>query len=298
MRSVIFMLSMTLMMLGAYGQEVELSATDLSSSMLKDKAGNEYGKGCLQKYSAKLTIPLSTKQDRLGRPSMWILSVNGHLGVLDNKDEAKELNPDRLVNASANVSHVRHFSQKWCLIASLGAGIYAEPDHIRWNTLLVNGAAIFTYHWMPEVDVGLGGALTNSYGMPLLVPVAYLSWNKQGRYSLQVNMLNGMRIAGGVNLTDALKLKLTALEMDGMSAVINYYGSTRLYTSTMMRSYLQVEYHFAKKSWLSIGTGSNFLRTSSTRKRRLGSLFEHHSEEEKRRFKPTWLLNATVHIRF
>lgn len=223
MRSVIFMLSMTLMMLRAYGQEVELSATDLSSSMLKDKAGNEYGKGCLQKYSAKLTIPLSTKQDRLGRPSMWILSVNGHLGVLDNKDEAKELNPDRLINASANVSHVRHFSQKWCLIASLGAGIYADPDHIRWNTLLVNGAAIFAYHWMPEVDVGLGGALTNSYGMPLLVPVAYLSWNKQGGYSLQVNMLNGMRIAGGVNLTDALKLKLTALEMDGMSAVINVH---------------------------------------------------------------------------
>lgn len=76
-------------------------------------------------------------------------------------------------------------------------------------------------------------------------------------------MLNGMKIAGGMNLSDAFKLKLTAFEMDGMSAVISYNGATRLYTTTMLHSYLQMEYHLDKKSWLSVGVGNNFLRISS-----------------------------------
>lgn len=298
MNRIILMLGLMFVALGAYCQEVELSATNLSSSMLKDKAGNEYGKGSMQKYTAKAVVPLSKDLDNFGRPIIWNLSFNGQLGVLDNKDEAKDLNPDRLVNASANISHTHHLSQKWFLIASLGAGVYAEPDHIRWNTVLVNGAAVFAYHWMPGVDVGIGGALTNSYGMPMLVPVAYLSWNKRGKYFVEVNMLNGMKIAGGMNLSDAFKLKLTAFEMDGMSAVINYNGATRLYTTTMLRSYLQMEYHFAKKSWLSVGVGNNFLRTSSIRKRKLDSIFKHQSDEEKRRFRPAMMLNATVHIGF
>lgn len=175
MKRIIFMMDLMFVALGAYCQEVEVSATDLSSSMLKDKADNEYGKGNMQKYTAKAVIPLAKRLDDFGRPIIWNLSFNGQLGVLDNKDEAKNLNPERLVNASATVSHIRHLSQKWFLVVSLGAGVYAEPDHIRWNTVLVNGAAVFAYHWMPGVDVGIGGALTNSYGMPLLVHVAYLS---------------------------------------------------------------------------------------------------------------------------
>lgn len=168
--------------------------------------------------------------------------------------------------------------------------------HPPYSTIRRKLVHVFAYHWIPGVDIGIGAALTNSYGMPLLLPVGYLKWNKQGRYFIDVSMMNGMKLSGGINISDAFRLKFTALEMDGMSAVIDYEGSTRLYTTVMMRSYVQMEYHFARKSWLSVGTGSNFLRSSSIRKRKIGSLLEHRNEDEKRRFKPSLLLNATLHV--
>lgn len=41
----------------SYAQSVELSATSLSSTTLKNKAGEEFGKGSLQKYKAKISLP-------------------------------------------------------------------------------------------------------------------------------------------------------------------------------------------------------------------------------------------------
>lgn len=298
MRQITFILGLLLLPLGGYGQDVELTATQIASSELKDKAGNEYGKGSMQKYSAKITAPLSRLKDNFGRPVTWTMTVKGTLGVLDNEGEAKELNPGQLLNAGINVAHMRHVSRKWYLLASLGAGIYAETDHIRWNSVLVNGAVVFAYHWLRGLDIGIGGALTNSYGMPMLLPVGYLSWNKTGKYSVDVNLLGGVKVSGAVSLSDSWKLRLTAMEFDGMSAVIDYDDATRLYSSMSMRSYLQMECHFAKKSWLTVGAGGNWLRTASIKERKIGSLFEHRNDEDRRRSKPSLLLNATVHVGF
>lgn len=292
------MLGLMFFMLNTFGQDVEMTTTELASSRLKDKAGNEYGKGSLQKYSVKTTIPLSKSQDNFGKPITWSMTIKGTLGVLHNEGEAKPLNPNRMINTNVNISHTRHLSQRWYLLASLGAGIYAKPDHIRWNTVLVNGAAVFAYHWLPGLDVGIGAALTNSYGVPMLLPVGYLSWNKTGKYSIDVNLLNGVKISGAASLSDAMKLRLVGMEFDGMSAVIRYNNATHLYSSMTMRSYLQMEYHFTKRSWLTVGTGGNWMRTASIRKRKIGSLFEHREDEDRRRFKPSLLLNATIHIGF
>ena len=37
-----------------------------------------------------------------------------------------ELNPDNILNASLNISHVRPLSDKWSIIASVGGGVYAS----------------------------------------------------------------------------------------------------------------------------------------------------------------------------
>ena len=46
----------------------------------------------------------------------------------------------------------------------------------------------------------------------------YFSWRNAGRYELKVDMSSGMKVSVATWLNKKLKLELTALDMDGMSA--------------------------------------------------------------------------------
>ena len=47
----------------------------------------------------------------------------------------KDVNPDNLLNASLNISHIRPLSDKWRIIASVGGGVYASLDGVSMKTL-------------------------------------------------------------------------------------------------------------------------------------------------------------------
>lgn len=97
----------------------------LPESSLKDDLGNEYGSGSLMMVSGRYNLPLSVRHDDKGRLVAWSATVNAAYGVFHNKGQARELNPDNLLNASLNISHIRPLSDKWSIIASVGSGVYA-----------------------------------------------------------------------------------------------------------------------------------------------------------------------------
>lgn len=147
----------------------------LPESSLKDDLGNEYGSGSLMMVSGRYNLPLSVRHDDKGRLVAWSATVNAAYGVFHNKGQARELNPDNLLNASLNISHIRPLSDKWSIIASVGSGVYAPLDGVSMKTLLANGAIIFVYKLRKNLDLGIGAGLTNSYGIPMILPMMYFS---------------------------------------------------------------------------------------------------------------------------
>jgi len=175
---------------------------------------------------------------------------------MNGKEEAAEVNPGKLLNTSINISYTRPLSRRWRLIASLGAGVYAEPNDISLRSVLANGAVIFAYRLNDNLSIGVGGGLTNSYGAPMLLSMGYLKWSTNGRMRIEVDMASGMKAKISTNVSPRMSLELTAIDMDGMSAVVKHNGEWKIYSQMMMRSYLTAAYNFNKRSAAYISVGA------------------------------------------
>lgn len=240
---------------------------NVASTTLKGKDGNKYGTGDLQRISGRFSLPLYRSLNESNQPTAWGLTLSASYNKMNNEEEAQELNPDEVLNTTLTISHIRPLSERWSLMASLGAGIYAMPDEIRWQSILANGAVFFIYRLHENLSIGLGGGLTNSYGAPILLPMGYLNWKTNGRYNVIIDIANAPKVQVTTQIGNAVKMELTAIEIDGMSAVINVDGKYKLYSSTMLRSGLTASLRVFDKASIYAGVGGvwkhNIATTSS-----------------------------------
>lgn len=261
----------------------------LPSSSFKDKEGNRHGSGNLQRISGRYTIPISKKLNERNQPTAWAMTLSASYGMMDNEGEARELNPDRVLNTSLTVSHLRPLSERWSLIASLGCGIYAAPDEVRWQSLLANGSFTFAYRLSDNLRIGIGGGLTNSYGVPIIMPMCYLNWKTNGRYEVTIDLANALKIQVATQVGKAVRLELTAIEMDGMSAVTRVDGKQKIYSSVMMGSGMNASFRLFGKTSVYAGVGGVWLRSTQTTDRNLKSFFKSFGDDadkDKYRFLP------------
>lgn len=256
------------------------------ASRFRNHDKEDCGKGDLQRVRARVSVPLSSAMDDKGQPRVWTLTLSASHGWLENEGLARELNPARILNANLSVSHMRSIGEKWTLIASLGAGIYAPTDYVTFKSVLANGGAIFAYRLADNLSIGLGAGLTNAYGAPMIVPMGYLDWRLKGRVEVMLNISNGIKTRIGVRATDRLSVNLVPVEFDGMSAVIKRDGKDRLYSMFMIRSNLSLDVDAGKGIHLYGGIGEVLLRNTTIKERRIGSLFS-GSDRDRYRFSPT-----------
>ena len=245
----------------------------LPSSSFKDKEGNKYGSGNLQRVSGRYTIPLSRRLNERNQPTAWGMTLSASYGMMDNEGEARELNPDHILNTSLTITHLRPFSERWNLLASLGCGIYAAPDEVRWKSLLGNGSFIFAYRLNNHLSIGIGGGLTNSYGIPIIMPMGYLNWRTNGRYEVTIDIANAPKVQIATQVCKAVRLELTAIEMDGISAVMRVDGKQKIYSSTMIRSVLNASFRIYGKASVYAGVGGVWLRSTKMIDRNPRSFF-------------------------
>ena len=242
----------------------------MPASSFRDEAGNKLGSGDLLKFTGAYTLPFSLKQNASGQPIMWSASVRGTYAILNNRHMALDIHPDEVLSGSLNLTHVRPLSKKWYMIASLGAGIYSAP-----------------------------AGLTNSFGVPIAMPMFFLNWQLSGNYEVNVNLSSGVEVSGAVRLGDRFKLRLVAMEMDGISSVMDVEGKSMIYASVMMRSYLCPEYKIGKKSCLYLGIGGNWLRSGDLTKRTLKGFVDNmFSDKDDPYFNPTVYFSAGVKCGF
>lgn len=252
----------------------------LSSSSLKDKEGNKYGSGDLQKIAGHYTIPLSRKLNERNQPTAWGMTLSASYSIMNNKGEAQNLNPDHVLNTNLTVSHLRPLSGRWSLLASLGCGIYAIPNEVRWQSLLANGAFIFAYRLRNNLSIGIGGGVTNSYGVPIVMPMGYLNWQTNGRYEVTIDMANALKVKVATQIASKIRLELDALEMDGMAAIMCMDGKDKLYSSAMISSGLIASYQVLGKGYFYAGIGGVWMRSSFITDRTLKSFFKTLTEEK------------------
>lgn len=255
---------------------------NVASATLKDKDGKEYGTGDLQRINGRVSFPLSRSLNVRDQPTAWGLTLSASYSKMNNEGDARKLNPDEVLNTTLTVSHLRPLSERWSMMASLGAGIYAMPDEIRWRSILANGAVFFIYRLHDNLSLGVGGGITNSYGAPLLLPMGYLKWQTEGRYNVIIDIANAPKVQVTTEIGKACILELTAIEIDGMSAVMNVDGEHKLYSSTMLRSGLTASLRVFEKASVYAGVGGVWKRSSRITDRNMKSFFKKFNDDTDR----------------
>lgn len=245
----------------------------MPSSSLRDEAGGKYGSGDLLLLSGGYNLPFAVKQTEKGQVRAWSVTLYSKLGILGNRGEARSLNPENVLNAGLNLSHIRPLSGKWSIIALLGAGVYAPLNDISTRSLLANGGIVFIYKLKNNLDLGFGAGLTNSYGIPMILPMLYFCWQQTGKYELKVDMSSGMKVSATTWLTPKIKVELTAIEMDGMSAVMNIEEKSKIHSMVMLKSYISPSYYINKRTSVYLGIGGNWVRGISITDRSLKGFF-------------------------
>lgn len=232
-----------------------------SRSFMKEDEDDILGAGSMWQLKGRYTFRFSAKQNKIGQPVIWSGTLNGMYARMENEDGAAVVNPDEVLNAGFTVSHMRPLSERWYLMVSLGIGLYAVPDEISFRSVLVNGAVIFAYRLRNNLDVGIGVGLTNSYGVPLVMPMGFLKWNVTGKYEVSVEMAGSMKAAVARRFSERFGLTLVPIEMDGLSAVVRQDGEHKIYGVTRARAYISPELKVGKWASVYVSAGIDLLHS-------------------------------------
>ncbi|MGH1518869.1 DUF6268 family outer membrane beta-barrel protein [Chryseobacterium sp. JK1] len=247
-------------LLASVSAQIQIRTEYLSSSSLQNKEDEKFGKGDMLKISGRYTLPLSIIPTERAQPRIWNATISGSYGSFRNELEQADLDQSQIINANFTVNHIRPISEKWSFIGSLGAGIYSSPKAITAESILFNGAAIFMYRIKDNLSIGAGAGLTNSFGVPLLIPMALVNWKVSGDYEVSANIASGIDISAAAKLSEHWKLRITGIEIDGISSVVKIDDTSKIYGLSNIRSYISPEYKRGNTS-LFIGLGGNWMRS-------------------------------------
>lgn len=275
---VLLMLICTAFPVYTYGQGY-ISYDYVSASTLKDEFGNKHGSGNMQILSGGYNIPLSVKYNDREQLIAWTTNIYGAYATLSNQGQAKSLNPDNILNGSVNISHIRPISERWTFIASIGGGVYAPVNEISTKSILANGGIVFVYKLNKNMNIGIGAGLTNSYGVPMVLPMIYLSWQKRSKYEFKIDMSSGLKISAATWFNKRIKVEFAALEMDGISAVTQIEGKSKIYSTVMLKSYISPSFHVNEKMNFYVGIGGNWVRGISISDRSLKGFLDSFKED-------------------
>ena len=281
-----------------YGQG-HIGYKHISTSTLKDEWENEYGAGNMQVISGNYTFPLSEKRNQTGQLSLWSINLSGIYALLSNNGQASKLNPKDIFNGSLNLSYLCPLSGRWSLVASIGGGVYAPSYELSFKSILANGGVLFIYRFSDTFSGGIGAGVSNSYGVPMAMPMIYLSWRKTGRWGFKIDMASGLYMAVSMRLGKKIAMELAALEVDGMSAVVDVEGKSKIYSCAMLSSTLYVSFQVAKEVCLYGGFGGNWARMIKFTERSLKGFVDSFKEEhDGREYCPALRVSAGVRYGF
>jgi len=268
--------------------QVYLKSEYISSSSFKDEENMKTGgSGDMFKVNGGFSLPLSFKEDENNRLTMWALSLDAVYAKYNNKHIPTFMHPDNIINTTLSISYIRPIGRKWSMLAVLGGGVYSNPSRIKAKSILGSGGIVFIYHLLDNLDAGIGVGISNSYGVPLGMPMAYLNWRIDGKYEVKVEMLEAAEVSAAVAFNDWFKLRLIGFEVDGMSAVMEVDGKSKIFGSVSMKSGLQADFRISKSSSIQLTGGGLWYRNACVINRSIKDYFKWFAREFDPSFQPS-----------
>ncbi len=221
-----------------------------------EKVGNARGSSVV--YSGNISVPFYMRMNENNRPTAWGVGLGGSYASLRNQNFTDDMAlPSEIMNLSLGLFHLRPISEKWSMMASLGAGVFtpfAKFSNIGWEHVLGSGGVIFIWHLRPNLDLGGGVAVNNSLGYPMVFPALYVNWRLDGKFKVNVAMMDGIELSAGYEFTDWFKLSLAG-EMNGQMVLTKKDGKRMMFSHQYMTLGLKPEIRLGKSGLSLFATG-------------------------------------------
>ena len=253
-------------------------------------ADTNTGNGSAMIYSAGAMVPLSmqasAEDDPYKRATIWGVALSGTFVKMDNHNFpiGKEL-PSQVMNLGATALHLRPLKERWSMLMALGIGSYTPENRLSAiridENVLANGALVFIWHWRPNLEIGGGVALNNSFGYPMVFPALYLKYKGgfSDKFTIDVSLLDGTKVAFGYDYSENLSLKLVA-NIGGYSAYLRRNGQKEMFSSQTFFVGLEPEFKLGKHISIPVTFGGSFIRSGRYRERTLSAMFATEAKNE------------------
>lgn len=233
-------------------------------------------KGSAIIYQGGINIPLSMSLNENNRSKMWAISAGGAYANLDNKNFTEPLVIDEIMNLAISLNHLRPLNDKWSMMVAVGGGIYMPNTRfpqIRLKNVLGSVGAIFIYHLKPNLELGGGIAMNNSFGFPMVFPALYFNWTTEGSFAFKVSMMEGLEMSAGYNVNKNISLNIVA-EMNGQMALIEQEGKDKIFSHQYIVAGFRPEIKIGKLISIPVTIGINAMRPTEITNRSLKSMFQ------------------------
>ncbi|WP_304336915.1 DUF6268 family outer membrane beta-barrel protein [Capnocytophaga leadbetteri] len=253
-------------------------------------ADTNTGNGSAMIYSVGAMVPLSmqtpAEDDPYKRATIWGVALSGTFVKMDNHNFpiGKEL-PSQVMNLGATALHLRPLKERWSMLMALGIGSYTPENRLSAiridENVLANGALVFIWHWRPNLEIGGGVALNNSFGYPMVFPALYLKYKGgfSDKFTIDVSLLDGTKVAFGYDYSENLSLKLVA-NIGGYSAYLRRNGQKEMFSSQTFFVGLEPEFKLGKHISVPVTFGGSFIRSGRYRERTLSAMFATEAKNE------------------
>ena len=253
-------------------------------------ADTNTGNGSAMIYSAGAMVPLSmqasAEDDPYKRATIWGVALSGTFVKMDNQNFpiGKEL-PSQVMNLGATALHLRPLKERWSMLMALGIGSYTPENRLSAiridENVLANGALVFIWHWRPNLEIGGGVALNNSFGYPMVFPALYLKYKGgfSDKFTIDINLLDGTKVAFGYDYSENLSLKLVA-NIGGYLAYLRRNGQKEMFSSQTFFVGLEPEFKIGKHVSIPLTVGGSFIRSGRYRERTLSAMFASEAKNE------------------
>ena len=271
--------------------QISVKTEYISNSEFYDAVANtNTGNGSAMIYSAGAMVPLSmqasAEDDPYKRATIWGVALSGTFVKMDNHNFpiGKEL-PSQVMNLGATALHLRPLKERWSMLMALGIGSYTPENRLSAiridENVLANGALVFIWHWRPNLEIGGGVALNNSFGYPMVFPALYLKYKGgfSDKFTIDINLLDGTKVAFGYDYSENLSLKLVA-NIGGYSAFLRRNGQKEMFSSQTFFVGLEPEFKLGKHISLPVTFGGSFIRSGRYRERTLSAMFASEAKNE------------------
>ncbi|MFH6995785.1 DUF6268 family outer membrane beta-barrel protein [Flavobacterium sp. FlaQc-48] len=224
-------------------------------------------------------VPLSLEMDQYNHPRLWSVFLNGSYARMENKNyEIQDLPvdfqggfPNELLNAQIGVKHLRSISSSWSLLVMASVGVYTDMVEINKDDVLIQGGVLFIKQFNPNLALGLGPVLTNSFGVPMVLPGIYFNWESKGALHFKITFPEGLEL--GYRMSDTFDLK-AVVELSGMTAETKVRNKSMLLGYQQIIAGLRPQIKFGEHWTLEPTAGTTLLRSFSTTNRKIKDIFK------------------------